>query len=82
MLTDREMQDTRSHLFVMRIWSEDLGDGQREWRGKVQLSPSGAVQYFRDLRSLGALVEAMLAQAATATAPAAGDEPPAGDGSG
>lgn len=25
-----------SHLFTIRIWQEDLGQGQFEWRGKVQ----------------------------------------------
>ena len=74
MLADREIQDKRSHLFIMRIWSEELGDGQQEWRGKVQLSPTGTVQYFRGLRSLSALVESMLAQAGTAAEPAAGVE--------
>jgi hypothetical protein len=79
MLADREIQDKRSHMFIMRIWSEELGDGQQEWRGKVQLSPTGTVQYFRDLRSLGALVEAMLAQAANAPAPTPEVEGPVGD---
>ena len=24
-----------SHLFTVRLWSEDLGDDQVEWRGQV-----------------------------------------------
>ena len=51
-------------MFIMRIWAEELGDGKQEWRGKVQHSPSGNIQYFRDLPALTTLVEAMLAQAA------------------
>jgi len=29
----------RSHLFMVRLWLEPLGDGQTEWRGKVQHVP-------------------------------------------
>jgi hypothetical protein len=79
MLADREIQDKRSHLFILRIWSEELGDGHQEWRGKIQRSPDGSIQYFRDLPSLCAVVEAMLAQAATITDPAAGIESRVGD---
>ena len=77
MLTDRDWQEPRSHLFIMRIWAEDLGDGKQEWRGKVQHSNSGNIQFFRDLPALPALVEALLAQAApgeaTADVPAAAE---------
>ena len=50
----------RSHLFTVRVWSEELGAGQTEWRGRVQHVTSGEVHYFRDWITLVALLMAML----------------------
>jgi hypothetical protein len=33
---------------MVRMWLEPLGDGQTEWRGKVQHVPSGESRYFRE----------------------------------
>lgn len=49
---DTEGQQARSHLFTVRVWVEELGDGEREWRGKVQHVPSGEVCYFREWSKL------------------------------
>jgi hypothetical protein len=45
---DKQGQQARSHLFTVRLWVEELGDGEREWRGKVQHVPSGDMCYFRE----------------------------------
>jgi hypothetical protein len=37
-----------SRLFTVRLWREDLGDGQVEWRGEVHHVESGETRYFRD----------------------------------
>jgi hypothetical protein len=58
METGRE--HVRSHLFLVRLWREDLGEGQMEWRGKVQHALSGEVRYFRDWPTLTALLLTML----------------------
>lgn len=71
MMTENEWQATRSHLIIMRVWAEDLGEGKLEWRGRVQHSPGGNTQYFRDLKSLAPLIESMLAQAPAMTEPEA-----------
>lgn len=42
-----------SYLFTVRIWWEDLGQGQREWRGMVKLVTSGEEHFFRDWGMLG-----------------------------
>lgn len=42
----------RSHLFTVRVWREDLGEGHSEWRGQVQHLLSGETRYFRDWPSL------------------------------
>ncbi len=58
------MNQTESHpgsfLFTLRVWPEALGEGQAEWRGKVQHVTSGETRYFRDWASLVAFLEEML----------------------
>jgi hypothetical protein len=57
---DTEGQQARSHLFTLRVWVEELGDGEREWRGKVQHIPSGEVCHFREWsRLLAFLLEVL-----------------------
>jgi len=53
----------RSHLFTVRLWLEDLGDGRTERRGKMKHILSGEVRYFRDWPTLIALLQALLAEA-------------------
>lgn len=48
-----------SHLFMLRMWPEDLG-GQADWRGKIQHVNSGEARYFRDWPTLEAFVERLL----------------------
>jgi hypothetical protein len=38
---DQDQLYPRSHLFTVRLWAEGIGDGQTEWRGRVQYVPSG-----------------------------------------
>ncbi len=45
-----------SQLFTVRVWREDRGDGQSEWRGKVQHVLSGEARYFRDWQTLVAFI--------------------------
>jgi len=58
------VQDTRklphSHLFTVRLWLEDLGEGRTEWRGKVQHVTRGEARYFRDWAMLIAALQEML----------------------
>jgi hypothetical protein len=60
------MGDTRqprqSHLFTVRLWSEEIDEGQAEWRGKLQHIISGEIRYFRDWDGLIALLQTMLSQ--------------------
>jgi hypothetical protein len=41
-----------SHLFTVRVWYEDLGEGRSEWRGEVRDVASGQQRYFRDWQGL------------------------------
>ena len=52
--------EQRSQLFTLRLWPEELGAGQIDWRGKVQHVNSGEARYFRDWPTLQAFVEALL----------------------
>ncbi|MFL5805420.1 MAG: hypothetical protein ACJ8CR_27250 [Roseiflexaceae bacterium] len=62
-------QQQHSHLFTVRLWVENLGDGQAEWRGQVQHVLSGETHYFRDWSRLIALLWAMLPPAEADSAP-------------
>ena len=49
-----------SHLFMLRLWPEDLGGGQTDWRGSIQHVSSGEARYFRGWPALEAFVEGFL----------------------
>jgi hypothetical protein len=34
---DTSQQPQHSHLFTLRLWAENLGDDQTEWRAQVLL---------------------------------------------
>jgi hypothetical protein len=53
---DRSSQEYRWHLFTVRIWREEVGDGQAEWRGQVQHVQSKEVRYFREWATLVAAI--------------------------
>jgi hypothetical protein len=57
---DTGRQQYQSHLFTVRLWLEDLGDGRAEWRGQLQHVLSGETHYFRQWETLLALLRAML----------------------
>jgi hypothetical protein len=57
---DKDGPAQASQLFTLRLWPEDLGDGQTDWRVKVQHVNSGEVRYFRDWSTLEAFLEALL----------------------
>ena len=62
MNVDMSQPDHHSHLFTVRLWVEELGDGQTEWRGKVEYVVSGERRYFRDWSTLIAFLQAKLPQ--------------------
>lgn len=47
----------QSHLFTVRLWQENLGEGKSEWRGKVKYLLSNEEQTFRGCEGVG---EAMI----------------------
>ena len=49
---DKNQPRSNSHLFTVRLWVEELGNGQTEWRGQVQHVMSGEKRYFRDWSTL------------------------------
>ncbi len=55
-----DVQRPRTHLFLVRVWQEDLGDGKIEWRGQVKHVMSGEVRYFRDWATLVEHLKGML----------------------
>lgn len=57
---DKTEHQQRTHLFTVRVWLEELDEGQTEWRGEVHYVISGEMRYFRDWPTLVALLQAML----------------------
>jgi len=66
---DTPDQHPRSHLFTVRVWQEEVGHDQTEWRGKVQLITDGNVRYFRGWEALVPLLLTMLSEVETRTSP-------------
>jgi hypothetical protein len=69
MSMDTSDQHPRSHLFTVRVWQEEVGHNQTEWRGKVQLITDGNVRYFRGWEVLVPLLLTMLSEVETRTSP-------------
>jgi len=51
---------SQTHLFTVRVWLEELSEGQTEWRGEVQYVVNGEMRYFRDWPALVAALQVML----------------------
>jgi hypothetical protein len=62
MSIDKLSHSPHSHLFTIRVWEEEIGTDQTEWRGKVQLVTSGEVRYFRGWAALVPLLATMLSE--------------------
>ena len=62
-----DKQNLRSQLFMVRVWLEDLGHGESEWRWQVKHVLSGEMRYFREWSALVMYLNAMLPKADPAT---------------
>jgi hypothetical protein len=49
---DKTLPPRRSQLFTVRLWREDLGNGQGEWRGNVRHVMKDELCYFHDWSAL------------------------------
>jgi hypothetical protein len=59
-MDDAGLPAQRTHLFLLRMWPEEVGREQIDWRGSVQHVISGEVRYFREWRTLEAFVDGLL----------------------
>jgi len=57
---EMKRQQPFSHLFTVRLWQEEVGNGQTELRGKVLHVANGEARYFRDWSALIAFLQALL----------------------
>lgn len=64
--TEQERQHPHSHLFTLRVWEEALGEGEAEWRGRVQEIVTGEMAYFRDWSGLVATLQRLTSNLAEA----------------
>jgi hypothetical protein len=65
LMDDANRPAQSSHSFILRMWLEDLGNGQLDWRGKVQHVNSGEVIFFRNWQTLETFVEGLLQKVKT-----------------
>ncbi len=65
-----------SYLYTVRLWPEDLGNGQLEWRGCVKYVASGEEHYFRDWSQLHMVMIGMMGSANALAAKAAKNDHP------
>jgi hypothetical protein len=66
---DADQRLPRSHLFTVRLWTEPLGDGRFEQRGRVQHVLSGERRSFRDWPTLLRYLERKLQELDTEGTP-------------
>ena len=57
MLTNQTKQ---SHLFTLRLWSQEDEDGRIQWRGQIHHINNDDMRYFQDWAALIPLLLAML----------------------
>jgi len=57
--SDRQSHDA-PHLFLLRLWREELAQGQGEWRGQMTSLANGEVRYFRSPETLYKILLTML----------------------
>ena len=57
---DKNERPYHRHLFTVRLWREELGTGQAEWRGQVQYANDGDRRAFQDWPDLVAFLVAKL----------------------
>jgi hypothetical protein len=49
-----------THSFLVRLWREELGAGDVEWRGRIQCLRSGEARHVRGLPALLAALGELL----------------------
>ena len=52
-----------THLFTLRLWCAELGNGRRQWRGRLHHVGHENVTYFRGWAALLPVLLAMLRRA-------------------
>ena len=58
--TSRASHFTRTQIFTLRLWQEELNGDHWEWRGRIQNAISGEIAYFREWANLVDLLQMML----------------------
>jgi hypothetical protein len=55
---------TKSQLFTLRMWMEEVGDGRFEMRGTIRHVLSGETHHFREMAILEDFIEQTVIKAA------------------
>ncbi len=54
---NEKQEGTRSQMFTLRVWMEDVGNGRTEYRGTLKHILSGETHHFRNWLTLTQLIE-------------------------
>ncbi|MCP4421270.1 MAG: hypothetical protein GY805_32055 [Chloroflexi bacterium] len=60
---NEKQEGTRSQMFTLRVWVEDVGDGRIEYRGTIKHILTGETHHFRDWAALTQLIKASMTAA-------------------
>ncbi len=71
-----EPTHARSNLFTVRLWEENLGAGEKEWRGRIQNIATGEITHFRDWPGLVSALTRMVEAHVVAQPPEQAAPPP------
>ncbi len=55
---NEKSESVRSHMFTLRVWVEDVGNGRFEYRGTLKHVLTGETYHFRDWPTLIRCLEA------------------------
>lgn len=53
---------SESHVFSLRVWREELGEGAVEWRGRIRDVTGSESLYFHDWETLIRFMRSVLDQ--------------------
>ncbi len=57
---DADPSQPPTYLFTVRLWHENLGNGDHEWRGKIKHVLSQEERSFRGYEGIGELILSLL----------------------
>jgi hypothetical protein len=55
-------ETTHSRLLTLRVWTEEIGNGQQEWRVQVKDVSNGETHYFHEFTKLSGFLQEVISK--------------------